>query len=260
MPENRLVVLKFGSSVIPDEASFPAVAEEVRRWVAEGWRVIAVVSAVGGVTDALFARGRRLTSDPCPRALAAYVATGELQSVALLALSLASAGLSTAILDHAALRLRTQGQSLDASPADLDERALEAALAGSDIVLVPGFLGRSERDETTLLGRGGSDLTALFIAHRLGARCRLVKDVPGLYDRDPASPSDGPARLYRRVDWDTVLSLDEGIVQHKAVRFARDIGLSFEVGCLSQEESTDVGPFTPRFAHDRAERALEPIV
>jgi aspartokinase len=106
------------------------------------------------------------------------------------------------------------------------------------VVIVPGFLGRSTRGETTLLGRGGSDLTALFIAHHLRARCRLVKDVDGLYDRDPA---EGGARRFESVCHDDVLALSEGIVQHKAVRFARDVRLEFEVGCLGEDRGTVVG-------------------
>lgn len=236
------VVLKFGSSVAPSERELPRIVSEIRSWRESGHNVVAVVSAIGGATDALLAHAQQFGATGKPGAdfaLAAYVATGEAQAVALLGLALARAGVDAHITDAAGVSLRTQGPPLDASPVSLDRHRVEEALAGSGVVVLPGFVGRDELGRTTLLGRGGSDLTALFIAHQLGARCRLVKDVDGLYDRDPASaPASSPARRFDRVTHDAVLALDEGIVQHKGVRYARDHGLSFEVAALGRPDAT----------------------
>ncbi|MBL8746737.1 MAG: hypothetical protein JNK58_10325 [Phycisphaerae bacterium] len=234
------VVLKFGSSVIPSESALTDVVGEVRRWCARGSRVVAVVSAVGGATDMLLGHARSFgaATRSASAALAAYVATGELQSAALLGLALARSGIDAAVRDPASIGLLTDGPPLDSTPIRLDVSALARAIAGWPVVIVPGFLGRSSTGETTLLGRGGSDLTALFLAHHLRARCRLVKDVNGLYDRDPA---EGDARRFERVNYADVLALSEGIVQHKAVRFALEVGLEFEVGCIGLERPTTVG-------------------
>ena len=48
----RLCVLKFGSSVLGTEADYPAVALEIYRHVRDGEKVVAVVSALAGETDA----------------------------------------------------------------------------------------------------------------------------------------------------------------------------------------------------------------
>ncbi len=53
--------------------------------------------------------------------------------------------------------------------------------------MLPGFVGRDASGRTSVLGRGGSDLTAVFLARELEGSCRLVKDVDGLYTADPAS-------------------------------------------------------------------------
>jgi homoserine dehydrogenase len=54
------------------------------------------------------------------------------------------------------------------------------------VLILPGFVGRTADRSWALMGRGGSDLTALFAAQRLGAReCRLLKDVDGLCTSDP---------------------------------------------------------------------------
>lgn len=255
MPES-IIVLKFGSSVIPSESALGSVVGEIRRWLARGRRIVTVVSAVGGATDSLLAHARSFggeESRASAASLAQYVATGELQSAALLGLALARAGISAAVRDAASIALRTEGSHLDAAPISLDARALRSALHTHEVVVVPGFLGRSEQGETTLLGRGGSDLTAIFIAHHLAAECRLIKDVDGLYDRDPAL---GDACRFEAVTYDDVLSLDEGIVQHKAVRLAREAGVEFEIGCIGSERPTLVGGAESRIASRETVAAL----
>lgn len=239
----RLIVLKLGGSVLTGDEAIPAAAREVIAWVARGYRVVAVVSALEGRTDRLFERAGGFGADPW--ATAALVATGELESAALLTLSLRAAGCAAVTLDAGAIGLRTGADPLDAAALDVDTRALRRALGREGVLVVPGFLGRDDRGRTTLLGRGGSDLTALFIAGRLGARCRLVKDVPGLYECDPKR--DPGARLFADVSWDDALRLDGAIVQHKGVRFARGIGLPFEVGAPGGEFATRVGDAESRF-------------
>ncbi len=229
---NSLTVLKFGSSVLPTEDHLGIAVREIQYWTSRGHRVIAVVSAMGDATDRLLDRARKDANtsghaDEC--ATAALLATGEATTAALLGLALAKAGTPASVLDAAAIGLRTEGPILDSRAVDLDRGAVHRALARRSALVVPGFLGRDEHGQTTLLGRGGSDLTALFLAGELFAdQCVLLKDVDGLYDRDP---SEDPvnARRYLRANYEDVLQLTGGIVQHKAVRYARDRRTQFTV-------------------------------
>jgi homoserine dehydrogenase len=243
---DNLTVLKFGGSVLAREHDLASAVHEIYRWVRAGQRVVAVVSALGKTTDKLLAQAHQYGSAPEPAALASLVATGELSSAALLGLALDRAGLPAEVLDAARISLRTSGPILDSEPVSVDIGAVLNALDRASVVVVPGFLGRDDAGRTTLLGRGGSDFTALFLAHALGAgRCRLVKDVKGLYERDPARP--GPlARIFRSLSWDDALRLDGRIVQHKAVRWAKDRQLEFEVAALNGTEASSVGPFNVR--------------
>ena len=110
------------------------------------------------------------------------------------------------------------------------------------MVVVPGYVATDAEDRLVVLGRGGSDLSALFLADRLGgARCRLIKDVDGLYESDPAAPGPRPRR-YGRACWSDALATDGAIVQHKAVRFARDHRLPFELGRINGVAPTRIGP------------------
>lgn len=252
-----LIVLKFGGSVLRDELHVRAVAEEVAGCVRRGSRVVAVVSALEGTTDALLAKAAAYSSSPNPFATAQLLATGELASAALLGLALDSIGVRAETLDAAGAGFRTEGEPLDSSPVAVDLPGVVDALGRVRAVVVPGFVGRDERGRTTVLGRGGSDLTALFLAQRLGASCRLVKDVDGLYEWDPSLPGARPRR-YATLPWDEALALDGTIVQHKAVRWAREHKLAFEVGSLGATEVSRVGEFEPTFSAE-GDVCSEPI-
>ncbi|MEQ1505300.1 MAG: homoserine dehydrogenase, partial [Myxococcota bacterium] len=179
----RVVVVKLGSSVLPDEDALPDVVRALYAAVRAGDRVVAVVSALGRHTDALVDRARAFGPAPSARATAALVATGEATAVALVALALDRAGIP--VVPLAGAGIVTAGDPLDGDPVRVDPTAIRAALDRAPIVVVPGFVARDVDGAPSLLGRGGSDLTALLVAEALGATCRLVKDVGGVYDADP---------------------------------------------------------------------------
>ena len=248
MERNRLLVLKFGSSVLRSHDDLPRVVNEIYRHVRAGRRVVAVVSAIGQRTDELMAASNELDPAADSEHVAALLATGEEASSALVALACERAGLPTARFDAESARLVSDGPLLDASPVGLDVEAFDSALEGHAVVVLPGFIGRSRCGRVSVFGRGGSDLTALFVAHRLQAGgCRLVKDVDGLYDRDPASPGPAPRR-FAALPWSEAETLGGGIVQSKAVRFARDHRLSFELGAAGSDSPTRIGPDARVFA------------
>jgi homoserine dehydrogenase len=234
-------VVKLGGSVLASGASLATAVGELAREVAAGYRVLAVVSARRGVTDHLDGEARRIAQHPDSHAYAALLATGEAHSAAALAIATAAAGLATRLLEARELGLRTAGEPTDAVPCAMRRRSLRAALVAHDVVVVPGFVGYDAAGRPTLLGRGGSDSTAIYLAHALAAeRCRLVKDVPGWHVSDPRR--DGGAPRYRVLNWDEAIAAPAEIVQAKAVLLARRLGRPFEVGAVGSSEPTRVGP------------------
>ena len=241
MPAHPLVVLKFGSSVLGTERDYAAAVAGIQRHLQRGERVLAVVSALKGATDRLLADAHFFGPEPEPAATASLLATGESASAARLALALDAAGVEAALLDPGAIGLTTQGPLLDADPVAVNADAVRRSLEHSGAAVVAGFYGRDTAGGYALFGRGGSDLTALFLAHRLGARtCRLVKDVEGVYEHDPGSGGGAPRR-YETLSWDDALKLGSRVVQPKTLHFARRERIEFEVGRVGSLVCTRVG-------------------
>jgi homoserine dehydrogenase len=256
MRDCPLTVLKFGSSVLLSEADLPAAAHEIYRWVRNGHRVLAVVSAIGRTTEELLVRAHTFGPGISDHAVAALLATGEATSAALLSLSLDRAGIPAVILDEVRLGLRTRGPVLNSEPCEINAPAVERALDQFPVLVVPGFVGRQDDGTVSLLGRGGTDFTAIFVAHQLEADCcRLIKDVDGIFEYDPAS-SGRPPRRYRTLTWAEADRVNGGIVQAKAIHFAERHGFSFEVAALNSDQPSLISGQEAAFYEEQADRKL----
>jgi homoserine dehydrogenase len=253
MSSDSIVVLKFGSSVLAEAADIPVAVHEIYRYLRQGKRVVAVVSAMGPTTDRLLSLAHSLSGSPEPAGLAALLATGEATTAALLAMALDRAGIPATLLDPGRVGLRTEGPVLDAKPREINRRELFRVLEHRPVVVLSGFVGQDAEGRTTLLGRGGSDFSALFIAHQLGAECcRLIKDVDGLYESDPASHL--APRRFLSVSWEDARLLGGGVVQDKALHYAERFRLSIEITAPCVAEHTVVGPGPSRLAERAAGR------
>lgn len=247
------IVLKFGSSILRTVDDLPTAVHEIYRFVRAGRRVVAVVSAIGDATDRLLSEATA-AGDPGDEALAIHLATGEATSAALLGAALRRAGVAATVLDTTTLGLRTSGPTLDARPCSFDTKSLRAALDAAGVVVVPGFVGRdADNGRVTLLGRGGSDLSAAFIAERLGAReCVLLKDVDGVYTGDPAKEGATPPRRYASVAPEEAQRVASPLVQPKAIVHAANSSLTLIVRRIGathgSEESTTIRSGPSRLA------------
>ena len=250
--EKRIIVLKFGSSVLRNENDLPAAVHEIYRWWRDGFQVVAVVSALGNTTDELNQRAHVACDQPNDELVAALLATGEAASSALMGLALNRAGIPATVLDAEQAGLTTDGPVLDANLTSVDTASVLEALRDG-VVVLPGFVGRGRSGKTTLLGRGGSDLTALFLAQRLLAGCRLIKDVDGLYTNDPNAHSGPSAARFVRVSYATAGRVGGAVVQLKAIDFAERHRLRFTVSSVGSDRTTEIGPYADLVALSDAE-------
>ena len=244
----RLCVLKFGSSVLGAEADYPAVALEIYRHVRDGEKVVAVVSALAGETDALLAQAERVGGPAAPDALTARVArVGELHSAALMALALSKVGVRACTMDPDEMGLVAEGDPLDSNLVGLDAAAVRAKLEAHDVVVVPGFTAKHAEHGVVTLGRGGTDLSAVFFAARLDAhRVRLIKDVDGVYAEDPARNTE--AERFSQMSYAEAEEASSGLIQPKAIRAAEAEDVLIEVAALGSAESTTVAHLPARKA------------
>jgi homoserine dehydrogenase len=240
-PARPLEVLKFGSSVLRSPADAPEAVTEIYRAVRKGRRVLAVVSAFDGVTDRLLQDAETFGCGHDNIHLPRYVALGEETSAALLAMACDRAGLGVTALSPTQIGILAEGEREAATPVALDTQSIEQAFETCDVVVVPGFTARDADGGVVLLGRGGSDLTAVFLAAELGAdRVRLVKDVDGVYDRDPKSNRE--ALRFGAVSWSEAHKVAGKLIQARALSLAEARGLNVEIGAVGREDATLIGP------------------
>lgn len=245
--QNPIIVLKFGSSVLTTPADMPNAVHEIYRWYRQGARVIAVVSAIGDATDRLLTEARQLAAEPQPYATAELLATGERASAALLGVALDRSGIPARVLNPREIRLTVTGSPLDSELTAVNLVRLRELLAEYPVLVVPGFFGTDTAGRTHVLGRGGSDLSAVFLAHAVGAsRCRLIKDVDGVYEADPSLVQTNTLahtarpRRFVTLTYHDALQVAAPLVQPKAVAFLEKRGGCAEVAACVQGHETTV--------------------
>ncbi len=244
--QTSIKILKFGSSVLRSESDLPRVVHEIYRHWRKGSPVLAVVSAFGTTTDELLRQAKSFEGEPQPSSLAALLATGEATSAALLGLAVHRAGIPVKVLSPEQVGLQTNGDTLDAEPFAVNVERLQRNLQNG-VVIISGFVGTDAKGDLTLLGRGGSDFTALFLAEKLGGHCILIKDVAGLFE---SNPNEGVyrSRRFARANWKTAGKLGGEIVQSKAARFARKHELNFSIAAIGANVESEIYGGADEFA------------
>jgi aspartate kinase len=187
IPPGSVIVQKFGGSSLADAAGILRAAERIAKTRTNGYRVVAVVSAMGDTTDELCDLAAEVSARPLPVDLDALLSIGELVSSALLAIALADLGQLPRTFTGSAAGLITDSIHGKAHITDVRPDRVRSSLARGEVPIVAGFQGRTQkRNRVTTLGRGGSDLTAVALAAALGADiCEIYTDVDGVYTADP---------------------------------------------------------------------------
>ena len=181
-----LVVQKYGGSSLANPDLIKNVAKRVASAHDRSDSVVATVSAMGNLTDDLLEIASEVSDRPDPRELDVLLATGELQSCALVAMALRSIGKKAISLSGAQAGIQTDSSYGKAKISRLSPERIRQELGKDNIVIVAGFQGVTEESDITTLGRGASDLTAVALAAALKAdRCEIYTDVDGIYTADP---------------------------------------------------------------------------
>ena len=251
----NIEVLKFGSSVLRSANELHLAVDEIyRRWRCH-CQVLAVVSAFEGVTDQLIREAAALVATDTEEATATYIAQGEQRTAALLVASLTQSGIPSRLIEPHEIGLLAEGSSLDSAPVGIDLTAFGRLWNSYPVLVLPGFYGINRSGNTALFGRGGSDLSAIFLAGALNGCCRLLKDVKGVYDADPADSAE--SHRYSALSWETALRVAGPLIQLKGLKYAQHRALPFHVGRANERAATLVGAERDEFATPAA--ALKPL-
>ncbi|HCB33800.1 MAG TPA: aspartate kinase [Acidimicrobiaceae bacterium] len=197
-----LLVQKFGGTSVADPSRMSEVALHVKRCRARGDDVVLVVSAMGTETDDLLRMAAAISDDPSGREMDMLVTAGERKAIALMCLALHEAGVPADSFTGSQAGLLTDTSHQNAKIVSIAPKRVSDSLAAGRVAVVAGAQGVSTDNDVTFLGRGGSDTTAVALAHRLDAQvCELFTDVSGVFTTDPRVCSSA-----RRI---TVVSFDE---------------------------------------------------
>ncbi len=222
-----LVVQKFGGSSLKDAERVMEAARKAVRARHAGNQVIVVVSAQGSTTDDLIAKASEITSTPSAREMDMLLATGEQISIALTALAIQELGEKAVSLTGPQIGIVTDSTHRKARIKKIDTQRLREALDAGNVVVLAGFQGMDELGDTTTLGRGGSDTTAVAVAAAMklaGAEveCEIYTDVDGVYTTDPRIVPD--ARKMDAISYDEMLemaSMGAGVMHSRSIEFAK---------------------------------------
>jgi len=217
-----MLVQKFGGTSVKTVARIKNVASIIARAAQEG-PVVAVVSAMGDTTDYLMKLAYQVSNAPNRRELDALLATGEQISVALVAMALNETGAKAVSVSAGQLGITTEGVHTSARIVDINTERIRLYLDNGHVVVAAGFQGLTPAGDTTTLGRGGSDTTAVALAAALGASaCDIFTDVSGVYTADPnVVPT---ARLLAEVSYEEMLEMARvgaQVLHPRAVELAR---------------------------------------
>jgi len=219
-----LLVQKFGGTSVADPERMRAVAEHVARTVRKGNQVVVVISAMGTETDELLRLADAVSSVRPGKELDMLITAGERKAMALLAMAICDQGLDAESFTGAQAGFITDSTHRNAKIIDVRPARILEALAAGLVCVVGGAQGSSPEDNDTFLGRGGSDTTAVAIAHAIGAECcELYTDVTGVFTSDPRIVDN--ARRIDQISFDELLEMTANGCPKPAMRsveFARN--------------------------------------
>jgi aspartate kinase len=103
-----------------------------------------------------------------------------------------------------------------------------------DIVITQGFIGSTDENESTTLGREGSDYTAAIFANLLNAESQTIwKDVEGVMNADPKQFPD--AQLISELSFDEVIEMayyGAQVIHPKTIKPLQNKGIPLQVKCF----------------------------
>ncbi len=186
--QKKRIVLKIGGKSLSSGKLIRRAAKLIAK-EQESNEMIVVVSAPGNMTSSLIGILNDMGSKINPKAWDHALSYGEIISASLLAAELENLGIKYTLFDpmSPSWPIITDSNFGDANPLENKVRAicrkeLVPLLRGGRVIVIPGFVGKTAKNEISTMGRGSSDLSAFLIAKCIAAdEIIKVSDVDGVY-------------------------------------------------------------------------------
>ena len=223
----RLIVQKYGGTSVGTPERIRMSRDGLLETQRDNCRVVAVISAMAGVTDNLIKLRAKCfaKSDAARNGYSAR--DGRAGSIALDRDGGQRSRRQSDFVTGAQAGILTDRVHTKAKIANITPRQIQELLADDYIVIVAGFQGQTPEGETTTLGRGGSDLTAIALAGALEAdACQIFTDVDGVFTCDPRVVAE--AKKIDEIAYDELLEMagaGSKVMQSRAVEFAKKFGV-----------------------------------
>ncbi len=232
-----LVVQKYGGSSVANADRIRNVASRIARGRDAGNDTVVVVSAMGDTTDDLISLAHQLAERPDEREMDVLLSTGEIVSSTLLAMTLKAMGHNAVSLTGLQAGIRTDTQYSRARITSIDPERILQEIGKGNAVIVAGFQGVNSQMDTTTLGRGGSDTTAVALAICLGASvCEIYTDVEGVFSADPRIVPE--AMKVDTIGYEEMLELatyGASVMAPRAVELGQAYGVPIRVASSSSD-------------------------
>jgi len=166
------------------------------------------------------------------------VCVGELLSTSILSAYLAESGIGNQWIDVRDI-FRTDANFRDAAidmgvTAQKMQTEILPLFEDDDMVITQGFIGATQDNESTTLGREGSDYSAAVFANLLDAKSQTIwKDVEGVMNADPKQFPD--AKILRELNYDEVIEMayyGAQVIHPKTIKPLQNKGIPLYVKCF----------------------------
>lgn len=228
----ELIVQKFGGATLSDISKIKLVAARINELKQTQKNIIVIVSAMGKTTDSLIWQSYDLSQHPNQREMDVLLSTGEIISSALLAIALNDIGCPAISFNGTQAGIMTDGNHSNAAIQYIDSKRIDHSLSEGKVIVLAGFQGVALDGDTTTLGRGGSDTTAMAIAaHFRAERCEILKDFPAIYSADPQVIKE--AIPLHNISYDQLLEMTfwgANVLQYRSVEIAKNNNVPLYVG------------------------------
>ncbi len=237
--QKNIVVMKFGGTSVANIEAMQNVANIVARYTHKGINAVVIVSAMAGHTNKLAELWKQISWQTNSREYDKLMATGEIITATLITEILKNKGLNAKSFSGMEAGIATNKKHGNAEIIQLDPTNIRKQLSErGSVAVVAGFQGfiRNSGDTTTL-GRGGSDTSAVAMAKALKLnKCIIFTDVDGVYGVDPnIHPEAKRIPLISHVEMLEFAKAGAKVLHEKSVETARKGNIDIHV--LSTNET-----------------------